>query len=44
MIDKFLFIEDLKGANGKIAQDNAFEKLELILDDEIECDFCDDKN
>lgn len=44
MIDKFLFIEDLKGENGEIARDNAFEELELILDEEIECDMCDDKD
>lgn len=45
MIDKFLFIEDLKGENGKIARANAFETLEELLDDEfeIECNFCDER-
>jgi hypothetical protein len=44
MIDKFLFIDDLKGSNGKIAQENAFKLLEDILDEEIECEMCDDKD
>jgi hypothetical protein len=44
MIDKFLFVEDLKGANGKTAQDNAFEELDDILDEEVECDECDEKD
>lgn len=44
MTDKFLFIEDLKGINGEIAQTNAFEKLEAILDEEVECRMCDEKD
>ncbi len=44
MTDKFLFIEDLKGINGTIAQENAFEELEAILDEEMECEMCDEKD
>lgn len=44
MKDKFLFFEDLKGINGKIAQTNAFEHLEELLDGELECEECDEKD
>lgn len=32
MFDKYLFIEDLSGANGSIAQADALSKIERIID------------
>ncbi len=40
MTDKFLFFEDVKGKNGKVAQENAIEELDNILKDEFECSIC----